>query len=265
MQHPLRWHCHDLSAHVRPDDVVGHVAVIIDVLRASTTMTTALAHGAAGVRPMLTVEQARAAAGPGVLLGGERGCVRIPGFDLGNSPLDYVPDVVAGRRVVITTTNGTAALERCRAAREVLVGAMVNRSAVACAVRVLAGRCGSRHVHLVCAGTDGAVSGDDVLTAGAILDAAAADPAAVGDELDAPARAALESFRALCARGGLVEEMIDEVFRHSPGGVNLVALGMAADLAAAAAIDSLTLVPRLDHATGWLHAFPAHQPATEPA
>lgn len=261
MLHPLRWHCHDLATNLPPGNVANSVAVVIDVLRASTTMTTALAHGAAGVRPTLSVEQARAAAGPGVLLGGERGCVRIPGFDLGNSPLDYVPDVVAGRRVVITTTNGTAALERCRAAREVLVGAMVNRSAVAAAVRALAVRCGSRDVHLVCAGTDGEVSGDDVLTAGAILDAAAADPAGVGDGFDSPARAALESFRTLCARGGSVEGMIEEVFRHSPGGVNLVALGMVADLAAAAAIDSLTLVPRLDHATGWLHAFPARQPA----
>ena len=131
-------------------------------------------------------------------------------------------------------------------------------------MRVLAARCGSRDVHLVCAGTDGSVSGDDVLTAGAILDAAATDPTAVGDEFDSPARAALESFRTLCAGGTPVEGMIEEVFRRSPGGVNLVALGMVADLAAAAAIDSLTLVPRLDHATGWLHAFPAHPAATAP-
>jgi 2-phosphosulfolactate phosphatase len=265
MSDPLRWHCHDLSAHVPPDAVAGHVAVIIDVLRASTTMTTALAHGAVGVRPMLTVEQARAAAGPGVLLGGERGCVRIPGFDLGNSPLEYLPDRVAGRRVVITTTNGTAALDRCRAARVVLVGAMVNRSAVARAVRVLAVGCGSRDVHLVCAGTDGAVSGDDVLTAGAVLDAAAADPAAVGDEFDAPSRAALQSFAAIRAHGEPAERAIEEVFRHSLGGRNLAALGMGADLTAAAAIDTLTVVPRLEHATGWLHPFLPRQAATAPA
>ncbi len=214
---------------------------------------------------MLTVEQARAAAGPGVVLGGERGCVRISGFDLGNSPLEYLPDRVAGRQVVITTTNGTAALERCRAAREVLVGAMVNRSAVARAVRALAVRCGSRDVHLVCAGTDGAVSGDDVLTAGAILDAAAADPGAVGDEFDMPARAALQSFAAVRDHGEPPERAIEEVFRHALGGRNLVALGMAADLKAAAAIDTLTVVPRLEHATGWLHAFHQHQAATAPA
>lgn len=264
MPSPLHWHCHALHTLLPPGSPHGGIAVVIDVLRASTTMVTALAHGAAGVKPTLTVEQARAAAGPGVLLGGERGCVRIPGFDLGNSPLDYVPSRVASRSVVITTTNGTAALEACRTAREVLVGAMVNRSALAAVARELATRCGCRDVHLVCAGTDGAVSGDDVLTAGAILDAAAGVPAAAEDRLDAPARAARDSFRGLCGQGAAVQRAIEEVFRHSPGGANLVALGMDADLAAAAAIDSLAVVPRLEHATGWLRAYLAGGAAMEP-
>ena len=260
----MRWHCHERFHGMPQGSVAGGIAVVIDVLRASTTIITALANGAARVRPVADVAEARrlaAALGPDTLLGGERGGVRIDGFELGNSPAEYARDRVAGRSIVITTTNGTAALAACLAAREILVGALVNRSAVAAAVRRLAGAGDGGDVHLVCAGTDGEVSGDDVLTAGAILDAAAADPAGVGDGFDSPARAALESFRTLCARGGSVEGMIEEVFRHSPGGVNLVALGMVADLAAAAAIDSLTLVPRLDHATGWLHAFPARKPA----
>jgi len=159
--------------------VAGGIAVVIDVLRASTTIITALANGAARVRPMADVAAARASAaalGPGTVLGGERGGVRIDGFDLGNSPAEYARDRVAGRSLVITTTNGTAALAACRAAREIVVGAIVNRSAVVAAVRRLAAAAADCDaVHLVCAGTDGAVTAEDVLAAGAILDAALRD------------------------------------------------------------------------------------------
>ncbi len=227
----------------------GGIAVVIDVLRASTTIATALAHGAAAVRPVAGIEEARGLAavlGAGTLLGGERGGVRIPGFDLGNSPLEYTPDRVAGKTIVITTTNGTAALHACREAREILVGALVNRTAVADEVRRLAGD--SVPVHLVCAGTDGEITAEDVLAAGAILDAAAAGSV---EALDESAREAVAFFRrvasAVDVQSGLVAE-----FRRSPGGSNLVDLGMEADLPVAAAIDSLAVVPRLDRASGRL-------------
>ena len=223
--------------------------MVIDVLRASTTIATALAHGAAAVRPVAGIEEARGLAavlGAGTLLGGERGGVRIPGFDLGNSPLEYTPDRVAGKTIVITTTNGTAALHACREAREILVGALVNRTAVADEVRRLAGD--SVPVHLVCAGTDGEITAEDVLAAGAILDAAAAGSV---EALDESAREAVAFFRrvasAVDVQSGLVAE-----FRRSPGGSNLVDLGMEADLPVAAAIDSLAVVPRLDRASGRL-------------
>ena len=227
----------------------GGIAVVIDVLRASTTIATALAHGAAAVRPVAGIEEARGLAavlGAGTLLGGERGGVRIPGFDLGNSPLEYTPDRVAGKTIVITTTNGTAALHACREAREILVGALVNRTAVADEVRRLAGD--SVPVHLVCAGTDGEITAEDVLAAGAILDAAAAGSV---EALDESAREAVAFFRrvasAVDVQSGLVAE-----FRRSPGGSNLVDLGLEADLPVAAAIDSLAVVPRLDRASGRL-------------
>jgi 2-phosphosulfolactate phosphatase len=202
------------------------------------------------VVPVAGIDEARrlaAVAGPAALLGGERGGVRIAGFDLGNSPLEYVAGRVAGRRIVITTTNGTAALAAARGAREILIGAIVNRFAAAEAIRGLAGA--GEHLHLVCAGTDGCVSAEDVLAAGAILDAAGADSA--GDTLDASARDALAAFRRVAAGGDVAASLVAE-FRKSPGGANLVALGMEADLPAAAAIDTLPLVPRLDAATGSL-------------
>jgi 2-phosphosulfolactate phosphatase len=273
----MHWHCHNLFNRIPQGTVAGGIAVVIDVLRASTTIITALAHGAAGVRPVLTVEVARAlAAGfgagsdSGVLLGGERGGLRIDGFDLGNSPLEYSRARVAGRRIVITTTNGTAALDACTAASEVLIGAIVNRAAVATRARELAVAQGTSTIHLVCAGTDGEVTEEDLLTAGAILDAAGRLPGGSDDALDASATAALEMFRGVMSAPsaeGRVEAhaiaaaAIAAAFATSRGGRNLIELGMQADLPAAAAIDSLRVVPRLDRgargdeaATGWLHA-----------
>jgi 2-phosphosulfolactate phosphatase len=270
----MHWHCHELFNRMPPGAVAGGIAVVIDVLRASTTIVTALAHGAAGVRPVLTIAEARAlAAGGGpvsdLLLGGERGGLRIDGFDLGNSPLEYAPARVAGRRIVITTTNGTAALDASRAAAEVLIGAIVNRSAVAARARALAFGHGVADIHLVCAGTDGQVTEEDLLTAGAILDAASRLPDADGDRLDATATAALDTFRGVLtasAEEGHVEghattvSAIAAAIGRSRGGRNLIALGMQADLPAAAAIDSLPVVPRLERdaggdgsCVGWLH------------
>jgi len=262
----MHWHCHELFNRMPQGAVAGGIAVVIDVLRASTTIITALAHGAAGVRPVLTIDAARtlaAGGGPGVLLGGERGGLRIDGFNLGNSPLEYSRARVAGRRIVITTTNGTAALDASRAAAEVLIGAIVNRAAVATRARSLAVAHGTSDIHLVCAGTDGQVTEEDLLTAGAILDVASRLPGASGDRLSASAAAALESFRGVlsAAADAGAASAITAAFATSRGGRNLIELGMQADLPAAAAIDSLTVVPRLDRGaggdeavTGWLYA-----------
>jgi len=242
----MRWQCHELFHRMPPGATAGGIAVVIDVLRASTTIVTALAHGAAVVLPRRSIDEARAttAARVGAVLGGERGGVKIAGFDLGNSPAEYTADRVAGRAVVITTTNGTAALAACHDAAEVLVGAIVNRAAVAATARALATARGCDAIHLVCAGTDGHVTEEDVIAAGAILDAAGSDA-----ELDAAACAARERFRELAAAGPAgLEARIATTFRSCRGGENLIALGMEADLATAAAIDSLAVVPRLDRA-----------------
>ena len=240
----LDWHCHDVFTRMPPGGTTGGLAVVIDVLRASTTMITALANGATRVVPVADLDEARRGAAersPPALLGGERGGVCIPGFDLGNSPLEYTADRVAGRTVVITTTNGTAALHACLGGRVILIGGIVNRTAVAQTIRRL-GRAGEP-VHLVCAGTDGLVTAEDLLAAGAILDAAGADDGA--DHLDAPARAALAYFRRVAASGDPVAALVAE-FRSSPGGANLVALGMEKDLPEAAAIDTRAIVPQFD-------------------
>jgi 2-phosphosulfolactate phosphatase len=248
----IHWHCHELFHRMPPGVTAGGIAVVIDVLRASTTIVTALANGAAAVRPVAAIDEARRLArtlSGRPLLGGERGGRPIEGFDLGNSPREYEGDRVAGRTIVITTTNGTAALAACDEAREIVIGALVNRRAVADTVRHLSATTGARDVHLVCAGTDGVVSAEDVLAAGAILDAAGPGH---DDILDAAARRALADFRAVASAADPRAALL-AAFLASPGGANLLPLGMEADLAVAAEIDSLTTVPRLDRVSGNLH------------
>lgn len=267
----MRWHCHELFNRMPPGAVAGGIAVVIDVLRASTTIVTALANASSRIRPVPAVAEALAlaeAAGAGrPLLGGERGGLRIAGFDLGNSPLEYSRAAVAGREIIVTTTNGTAALKACRDADEVLVGAIVNRTAVARLARELARRHGATDIHLVCAGTDGHVTEEDLLAAGAILEAASRLPECAVDLVEPAAAAARADFSRVigqAARGP--QEAIAAAFAASRGGANLVALGMEADLPAAAAIDTIAIVPRLEPATGWLvaelpdGAVPAERP-----
>src|SRR4051812_42560200 len=103
-----------LPALVEPEALSGSTVVVIDVLRATTTIVHALAAQAVEVAPFRDVEDARRLAndlGNKAVLGGERGGVPIPGFDLGNSPAEYTSERVAGKTVIFTTTNGTRALE----------------------------------------------------------------------------------------------------------------------------------------------------------
>ena len=262
----LRWHCHSTFHHMPPEGTGGGIAIVIDVLRASTTIVTALTHGALGVRPALSIEEARVAAAtprpgpPGTLLGGERGGIKIEGFDLGNSPLDYTPDRVTGRWIVITTTNGTAAIDACRNSSVIFVGALVNRLAVVRLARATAISRDIRDIHLVCAGTDGEVTEEDLLAAGAMLWAASMEaPSSDHDILDTASHTAIARYCALIKEGpdgsyAAIKQALLTALQASIGGRNLVALGMDRDLPAAAAIDSLAVVPILDHETGWLIA-----------
>lgn len=156
----------------------GTDAVIIDVLRATTTLTTALLHGARAVLPVATPEQAFAlrARHPGALLCGEREGRRIEGFDLGNSPAEYGFEVVGGRTLVFASTNGSLALLRAAHARRRLLAAFVNASAVA---RALAG---APRVVMLCAGKLGRFCLEDAACAGWLCRRLEAD----GARLDGP-------------------------------------------------------------------------------
>lgn len=138
------------------------ICVVFDVLRATSTAITALAHGARRFIPVDAIEHARemAAQIEGALLAGERGGQAPPGFDKGNSPLEFLE--VAGRDIVSTTTNGTVALRACEGARMVLAGAFLNLGAAAAFLDALR----PERVLLVCAGTGEDLALEDALAAG---------------------------------------------------------------------------------------------------
>jgi 2-phosphosulfolactate phosphatase len=246
-----------------PDELRGGLAVILDILRASTTIVHALANGARCVIPALTVENARETASmlarenertnpsstdacgfapASILLGGEREGVFIDGFDLDNNPFAYTPDVVRGKTVVFTTTNGTKALHRAVAADRVLIGAFVNLQAI---VDVLAAD--SRPIHLVCAGTKGKITIEDALCAGAIIDRLLEESGRRDDDLvDDQAQLALHRY--LAATTSDAEFL--RAMRNSYGGRNCRRLGFDDQIARAATFDLFDIVPEYDAATG---------------
>jgi len=151
-------------------DLSDEVCVVFDVLRATSSIVTACAHGARRVFPVLTIEEALALKTemPDAVLGGERGGDRIEGFDVGNSPAEYCG--FERRDIISTTTNGTVALRACEGASHVFAASFLNMKATVEAVRRLAcvedGRGVFERVCVVCAGTHADFSYEDALAAG---------------------------------------------------------------------------------------------------
>lgn len=146
----------------------GSSAIVIDMLRATSVITTALNNGAERVVPVVDVDEAfriRDRNRGSTVLGGERKGIRVDGFDAGNSPLEYSRDFIQGKTLVITTSNGTRALNGCGGAADVLAGCMLNGP---CVAKKAAGAGGD--VYMVCAGTLGHFSLDDFICAGYIID-----------------------------------------------------------------------------------------------
>lgn len=147
--------------------VVGKTAVVIDVLRATSVMVTALANGADQVIPVVSPEEAfqiKKQMGDEIILGGERNAFPIEGFDYGNSPLQYTPEVVSGKTLVMTTTNGTLAINNAAGADELLIASFLNDKAI---LRKLEKK---EEIVFICSGTDGQFTLEDAVCAGYLID-----------------------------------------------------------------------------------------------
>lgn len=230
---------HAEAAHIDLDRFGA--AAVIDVLRATTTMLAALENGAMGVVPVATPHDALAwrSRSADVVLGGERGAMRIDGFHLGNSPLEYVETAVAGKTVVLTTTNGTQSFHRLQSASRggagpAVYAACLRNAAAVAATLVRESRSRDGGVLLVCSGTDGRFSLEDAYGAAAILARMERlTKVTRGDGAEAVARmrmSAAESF---------------QVVAGSFHGRRLISMDLHADVEFCAETDVSTEVPRL--------------------
>ena len=217
----------ELDARPRPQ----RVAVVIDVIRATTTIVSAFRQGARSVSPVASVEEAHRTreSAPGALLAGERGGKRLPGFDLGNSPREFTPDAVRGRDVILTTSNGTKTLRAVQERRSVAIGALLNRAAVG---RWLLAR--GEDAFIVCSGYEGIFSLEDAVCAGAVVDALAAGVPSV--VLGDGARAS----QVLWAR---YAGDLPGLLRGTGWGRHIVEIGLGSDLDICAQLDVTDVVP----------------------
>ena len=216
------------------EEVEGKAVVVVDTLRATTTLNTMLANGATAVIPVAGLAQARALKReiPEAILAGERNNLPPPDFDGGNSPLEYPKDRVAGRPVVLSTTNGTQAVERCRGSRAMAAGAIINAAAIA---KWVAGT--GLDAVIVLSGSEGRLALEDWLAGGAILDGLST--------LDWSDEAQAAHLAWMSARADVAEALL-----RAAHGARLAAEGMAADVRYAAELDRIQAVAVRDP-DGW--------------
>lgn len=216
------------------EELEGKAAVAIDVLRATSTIITALSNGADTVVPVLTPEEAFQVVKDNperrFMLGGERKSVVIPGFHLGNSPLEYTGARVGGLPVLFTTTNGTRAIRRAAGASPVYIAAFLNAPAVARELLSL-----GKDVAICCAGTHDQFSLEDVACAGAILEYMSGPDSHL--ELNDLGHVAREIYR---RHDGKVADLL----HLSEHGQNLLKLGLQEDLLFCAQLGTSTLLPK---------------------
>jgi 2-phosphosulfolactate phosphatase len=220
---------------VKPSDTAGRLVAIVDVLRASTSVATALGNGARTVMPVEGADEvifrSKEFARSQILLAGEQKMHPIAGFDLGNSPQSFTPEAVEGKTILFTTTNGTRALLGVQGARDIVIASYVNFTAVLALMKVAASS--NTDIAIICAGEEGSFTLEDAACAGRYVRAI-------------PKRATVEMNDAASA-SVLIEKKygdnIAKVFKESTHGKALEEAGFGADLAAAAEVDAYPVVP----------------------
>jgi len=223
---------------LEPRHVVNRAVVVLDVLRATTTVAAALAAGAREIQVFPSVDDVRGAVPTvrdGLLLCGEERCLRPDTFDLGNSPGEFTRDRVAGKTILMSTTNGTRAIVAARGAARLYAAALVNAEATA---RHLAQV--GMDVTLLCAGTGGEVALEDVVGAGAIV--AALNRLTQNKLMSDASRIASALFE-------MSEKALAQTLRNTQGGRNVMNAGLDADIDFAARLNALDVVARVDPRT----------------
>jgi len=217
-----------------PSTLSRRTIVVIDVLRATSVIIHAISQGALEIIPVATVEEAFQLAKhfpQGTpLLGGERGSQKIKGFDLGNSPREYIAEKVKGKRVILTTTNGTKAFHSVSSGREVMAGSFFNIGAIG-------GRCLdlSQDLLIFPSGDEGRFSLEDTVCGGMLIDRILNKGKGLVSLTDASQSALILYQR--------FKENLVETFRLSTHGRDLIERGFEEDLAYCAQIDITDIIP----------------------
>ncbi len=221
---------------VKPADTAARLVVIVDVLRASTTVATALGNGARTIIPLEGADEvifrSKEFARSQILLAGEHKMHPITGFDIGNSPQAYTKDVVEGKTILLTTTNGTRTLLGVQGARDIVIASYVNFTAVLAMAKVAASS--NTDIAIICAGEEGSFTLEDAACAGRYVKAI-------------PKRADAFAMNDAASASVMIEKKygdnIAKVFKESTHGQALASAGFGDDLAAAAAVDAYPVVP----------------------
>jgi Phosphosulfolactate phosphohydrolase and related enzymes len=220
-----------------PADVQGRTVFVIDILRATTTMCAALHHGARALIPVAATEEALRLAqtigSDDVLLAGERNSVRIPGFQLGNSPLEMTEAAVRGKTLIVTTTNGTRALLATQGAGAVYAACAANLAGAAEKAQEALER--DEAVLVVCSGRDGAFALEDAYCAGRLA-AAALNSRKPRRGLNDAAIASLDLVRRYGDRW-------ERPLSYGRAGRDLIRLGFRDDVLDAARMDAYPVLP----------------------
>lgn len=210
--------------------------VVIDVLRASTTIVSAFRNGAKEIIPVSTIEGVVKISanlfGDVTLRAGERNGKMIPGFNLGNSPLEYTEEVVKGKSIIFVTTNGSGAIVKGRHAKNLVVAGFVNLSSVVAFLKEL-----NSDVIIICAGKENNFCIEDAVCAGRIINT-------LSEKMD---------DNLICNDAGVAAAMLDKtigksllkMLKNSEHGQYLTGIGFAADVKACAALDEMPVLPLL--------------------
>lgn len=220
-------------------DLARSHAIVVDVLRATTSMIVALDHGAREIIPAGSIEEARLLyrrCRGNALIAGERQGEKINGFDLGNSPKEFSPLNVHGKTIVMATTNGTRALHHCADAYSVTIGALRNAQALAGyqLKKVSKEESPPDPMVIVCAGTDERYSQDDMIGAGSILDAMIALNGSI--EVDDAGLTAIDLYRHHASD-------LEAALARTSHGKKLEKIGFGDDLRLAAELSISQTVP----------------------
>ncbi len=223
-----------IPEEIKNKELTGKLVIVIDVLRASSTIVTALANGCRVFIPILSPEQAKEKAQQfekdSVLLGGEREGKKIEGFDLGNSPREYKGDVVKDKTIIFSTTNGVKTLEMVKNAHRIIIGSFLNLHAVCNYCTNYQG-----DILIICAGREGKYSLEDTACAGMLIDSLKNALSDIYQESDANFTAQL-----LCEK---FDNNILEILRKYQHCGYLESIGLEKDLKFCSQLDFFQIVP----------------------